>query len=1506
MSFKVIASKGRHKVVAFNAIQQGIGPSGASMSTAALLGTNLKSGLLEGIIEESSNQEIQAIYRDIYFHDPIAGAAVDLKANLPWSDFNLIGATEDQIKVFMDTIERLNLKTLHVEMSTDQMVSGAFLGSLVYKNGGFSDVIPFDYAYANVTPNPLYSEDPVIQVEVSPELKAFVNSNIPAVKEIHNRLPQDIMTALRTAKEIDLDPLSTIYLPRTSLSTIQTGVSYFRRILPLYLIERVLYRGTLSEVTRRQRSTLHITAGDEDWIPTSEELSEIVGLFQSTEMDPISSVVATRNSIQTNEIRCLAYDTLIATNEGLITIEDLYKGKHIEGNEVKTHLSALNHKGEFAKIDTVIYQGKKPVLNVTLADGTTLRPTANHKFLTVDANLGLTLKTIQDVEYVLKTTKVDARHNEYEFDLQYPDVEMRPANADIKLPKRMTPKLAYCLALIISEGYMSPSTVSIANSDLKILKRVKNFMKDVFNIEGVIKMADTKYSESVIRGVRRKFKSAHNLEFYTKSLTGVLEQMGIIISSELSTDTHSSSYLKQVPDCILQADRESQLAFLSGYIDGDGGTKNYESRAKQGNDLIWRSTSHQIVKSIHAMLCEMGYLSKLYLGNVSAHECSSVTLTWGEFYKILPHLKCIKLQNKELASSRTYGQGIPGNLIYDALKSRDVTKRNEKVNGQRGSVFLSDTGARVFIPGGYATLVAPFKNNTTCMSYDNFKAGKYNKLLTIIQKVSNRLYKNLMNILNNEYAFVEVASIEEGPTVSTYDLHMDESNAPLFCINGNIITKNSAGDFFKWTDVADQLSFMKMRALGINESFLSGDASYNCVSGDTLIPTENGLLRIDQLCNENDGSIQEIKVKVGSITKPDYARSWHYNGVKPTLTVKTKQGNAVTGTPKHPLLVLNESGDLQWKPLSQMNIGDMLCINPRSITRTKKLAVNVKYKGHTIKYMTPDLAFLLGALLSDGHITKDGLAVRFGNTNERFFDRVVELVNSSFGDVHHTRNDIKAGTETRLKGSIRNKDCRVAVWSSKDLVTALNDLGLVFTRTEKTQSTTLNVPWSIMQADKESQCAFLAGFIEGDGNVNAKLGEISIHSSSENCLSQIQAILNSHGHLVTKTMKGLTINKIDALALWEDIKEYMVSKDIGDHKTRWRYNYGVPQQWFLDIIQERKVRSNTGGTIYLDDEGNEVKVSLTALWSCKALGGPIFSYDKYEQGLYKDAFALLSRISKKAVDKLKRLLSLRYHYTPIVSIEDSGLQKVYDLSMNSPLNVVLKGGDTFRFPSFIVNGLVGSNTMEVAMSTFIEDLRTYRERETRRLYYDKLFPLIAVANNFYKEENKTMAARLQTTGLMKTLNDTNNLVIPEVHWHKPLQPEADQSYMEILSTLEDKGLPVPLRMWAAAGGYNLDKILADQEADADISKKVEEYKKAVNSNTEEASLRAMAGLRPQHFLNRDYGEAQEIVGYTVTGKKKYIHNQKLANEKINTAAAKALNNLADPNVFQAALKRGKK
>ena len=92
-------------------------------------------------------------------------------------------------------------------------------------------------------------------------------------------------------------------MPRTTTSTQQVGISYLRRIVPIYLLERVLYRGTITEATRRQRATLHIQAGDVDWTPTEEDLNTLVALFQSTEADPISSVIATRNGISTTSVR---------------------------------------------------------------------------------------------------------------------------------------------------------------------------------------------------------------------------------------------------------------------------------------------------------------------------------------------------------------------------------------------------------------------------------------------------------------------------------------------------------------------------------------------------------------------------------------------------------------------------------------------------------------------------------------------------------------------------------------------------------------------------------------------------------------------------------------------------------------------------------------------------------------------------------------------------------------------------------------------------------------------------------------------------------------------------------------------------------------------------------------------------------------------------------------------------------------------------------------------------
>ena len=114
-------TSGKREVVTANACgsYQTSNNAGTTQTVSSLLGASLKSSLLDGLLEEKSSQQIHAVYKDIYLHDPIAGAAIELKSSLPWSDFTLVGVPESLTQTYMDNIERLNMLALHQELSVD-------------------------------------------------------------------------------------------------------------------------------------------------------------------------------------------------------------------------------------------------------------------------------------------------------------------------------------------------------------------------------------------------------------------------------------------------------------------------------------------------------------------------------------------------------------------------------------------------------------------------------------------------------------------------------------------------------------------------------------------------------------------------------------------------------------------------------------------------------------------------------------------------------------------------------------------------------------------------------------------------------------------------------------------------------------------------------------------------------------------------------------------------------------------------------------------------------------------------------------------------------------------------------------------------------------------------------------------------------------------------------------------------------------------------------------------
>ena len=74
-----------------------------------------------------------------------------------------------------------------------------------------------------------------------------------------------------------------------------------------------------------------------------------------------------------------------------------------------------------------------------------------------------------------------------------------------------------------------------------------------------------------------------------------------------------------------------------------------------------------------------------------------------------------------------------------------------------------------------------------------------------------------------------------------------------------------------------------------------------CVTGDTLVVTDNGLIPIGQL---SQPGVEDIAVRVLSKDgQTNTASKWWDCGAFPTWRVRTQRGYEVTGTANHPLLV---------------------------------------------------------------------------------------------------------------------------------------------------------------------------------------------------------------------------------------------------------------------------------------------------------------------------------------------------------------------------------------------------------------------------------------------------------------------------------------------------------------------------------------------------------------------------------------------------------------------------
>lgn len=169
----------------------------------------------------------------------------------------------------------------------------------------------------------------------------------------------------------------------------------------------------------------------------------------------------------------------------------------------------------------------------------------------------------------------------------------------------------------------------------------------------------------------------------------------------------------------------------------------------------------------------------------------------------------------------------------------------------------------------------------------------------------------------------------------------------------------------------------------------------------------------------------------------------------------------------------------------------------------------------------------------------------------------------------------------------------------------------------------------------------------------------------------------------------------------------------------------------------------------------------------------------------------------------------------------------------------------------LLSGDATYNNAEQARSVFTEQILTLRQYLTQQLYYRR-FKTLARAHGFRKRKQAELDHRVRLhddkTGLkldgdelsLKNLSQREafdipeeDLIVPTIQWHKSLLPEGDREYLDLLSTLKEQGIPIPLKVWAARGGYDLEEALEMLDEDVKLRDKIKDWQKKTSGGGED-------------------------------------------------------------------------
>jgi len=436
---------------------------------------------------------------------------------------------------------------------------------------------------------------------------------------------------------------------------------------------------------------------------------------------------------------CFIAGTKIATNKGLVSIEDVTK-----------EMKIFTHKGRYKSINhTQVrpYTGKLFILTVTGQPSEKIEATEEHPFLVVKRKYKnernkvwksewLVVKDIEKGDYVC--TPIDRTIKSQEI-LEY-EVPVGNGRHGWQLEKLQIPcneGLFKLIGYYLAEGSISGGyylIFSFSSLEREYIEEVKKLVKDVFG-------------ESRVRELHHEKNNGTNVVVSSVRLCRFFEQFG----------THSSD--KQMPKWVLQENLQKQSSLIDAWYKGDG--NYYRKQNKHGFKEAFRisTTSKILVLQGRVLLLRLGIASSLnQQDRISSGRQMMYNLVIGGEYMI-PFGKIVDqpIQPKMWGKKRATYYHLDDKYLYAPVRKIE-SKKVDNISVYNFSVKDDES----YVAGGVAV------HNCTAPNFSS--SSLHAAVVEIYVKKGARCqyttvqnwYKNIYNLVTKR-AYVE----EEGEMIWT-------------------------------------------------------------------------------------------------------------------------------------------------------------------------------------------------------------------------------------------------------------------------------------------------------------------------------------------------------------------------------------------------------------------------------------------------------------------------------------------------------------------------------------------------------------------------------------------------------------------------------------------------------------------------------------------------------------------------------------------------------------------